>query len=889
MKNLPTLSDVEYVFLPEAEHAPETPLKEYIKILGKRKWLVIAPAWLIVPAVILLLALEKPTYEAVATLMIEDVNPRVLKIQEVLAPDLSPNFYDTQYELIKIRDVIAEVVDTLQLDKKPPAEISHIERIAQSIRRFPQRLFEKLISTLRNNISEPNPTNSDGFQTGNARRRDAILKLQNSLKITPRGKTKLVNISLLGESPTEVTEQVNMVATIYEKKNFDHKLEASKKAVSSLKKEAGSLQERVRNAEAALQKFKDKNKLLVSDSTGEQQDTSYQKLDALQTSYVQSNTARLVLLTRIKELEKVEKNNLEEFIEFSDVSSNELINSLKNRYFELKYKYANMSGKYREKHPEMFNIRYEINVVKNNMIEEIKNIVRGLEKEYKNLLERDRILEDAVNAQKDDVLNLGKEITTYKELKHKVEVEKELYLAVSKRLAETNLTEAFATNNVQIVESALVPDKPVPSWTHGKVILSLMLSLACGAGLALIVEHRDKRLKAIAEVERDLALPFLGFIPHYKIARGREYKLIALQEPASLAAESYRMVRTLLQSSARAVQTLLITSVTPGEGKSTTAANLAISFAQLGKTVLLVDADLRHSSLQRTFDGASSVGLADILLHGIDWRVGLQETPIENIKVLLAGTQPLNPSELLSSRRMRTLLERWKESFDLIIFDSPIVLGVPDVAVLAPAMDGVLLVHYPVKGDKEAILEAKKLLERVGAHCIGMIFNNIKPKTEKYYTARNGKLYQYGAAKIPANSRNSTRFIDMRPTEGKTQWQVESAIAQTGTVITSVELDRSAQSMGLHLTLKRFLLQQQLAGIRAASGFAFLTLDVAVYNGAEHPHLFDPALTTITVNWKNDSSQILASLNTLPGIDNAGASQQSQVAVYYYDANYTVH
>ena len=189
-------------------------------------------------------------------------------------------------------------------------------------------------------------------------------------------------------------------------------------------------------------------------------------------------------------------------------------------------------------------------------------------------------------------------------------------------------------------------------------------------------------------------------------------------------AESYRMLRTLLQSSPPVVQTLLITSVTPGEGKTATAMNLAVSFAQLGKTVLLVDADLRRPSLHRTFDMASTVGLTDILLHGIDWRVGLQETPMENLKVILAGVKrPNNPSELLSSRRMGTLLKSWKECFDLIIFDSPILPGVSDVAVMAPAMDGVLLVHYPAKGDKAAVLEARKLLERVGARCVGMVFN----------------------------------------------------------------------------------------------------------------------------------------------------------------------
>ena len=885
MKNPPIVSDIEYVFLPEAERASETPLKEYIKILWKRKWLVIAPAFLIVPIVLLLLVIQKPTYEAVATLMIEDVNPRVISIQEVLVPERSPGFYKTQYQLIKIRAVVEEVVDTLQLDKKLPAETLYIEKVVQSIQRFPQRLIDNVFTTLRNTISETDPVNSAGSHTSNSRRQKAIRKLQSALKITPREGTKLVDISLQGDDPVEVTEQVNMVAAVYIRDNLENKLDVSRKAVYSLKKEAESLKERVRKAEADLQKFKGEKKLLISEDGGEKQNTSYQQLEVLHTSYAQTNASRLVLQTRMNELKKIGKNNLEESLDFSELSDNPAIRFLKTRYFDLKSQYVTSSSKYKYKHPEMIRIKNEIDDISENVIAEVKRIIRGLEKEYQATIAKDSALAAAVNAQKGEVLSLGKDITTYNELKHNVEVEKELYLAVSKRLAENTLTETLVTNNINAVESALVPEQPLPSWKILKLMLSCILGLACGAGLAIVVEHRDKRLKAVAEVERDLELPFLGFIPHYKIARGREYKLIALQEPASLAAESYRMLRTLLQSSPQAVQTLLVTSVTPAEGKTTTAANLAISFAQLGKTVLLVDADLRHPSLHHLFAGEGNVGLSDILLSSIDWRAGLQETPMENLKVILAGAKPPNPSELLSSRRMQALLKSWKEYFDIIIIDSPIVLAVPDVAVMAPVIDGLLLVHYPVKGDKELLREAKKLLEKVGARCIGMIFNNIKPQHEQYSAVRYGSPYKSEAAKLPTGRWGSTDFIDMRPIESRKQWQIEPAMTQTGTMTTPVEVGKSAQSMGLNITLKGFLVQQRLAEIRSTDGFAFLTLDLEIYNSAQHPHIFDPTLTTITVNWQDVYSQALASLITLPALDTAGASQRSRVAEYRCDPN----
>jgi capsular exopolysaccharide synthesis family protein len=492
-------------------------------------------------------------------------------------------------------------------------------------------------------------------------------------------------------------------------------------------------------------------------------------------------------------------------------------------------------------------------------------------------------LEAAINAQKDEVLNLGQDIRTYYELKHNVEVERELFLNVSKRLAETTVTESFATNNVKTVEPALVPDQPLPALKVPKLLLSLFLSLGCGAGLALIAERRDKRLRDFAEVEKYLNLPFLGLIPHYKIERGKQYKLVTLLEPVSLAAESYRMIRTLLQSSPQVLQTLLITSVAPGEGKSTTAANLAISFAQLGKTVLVVDADLRHPSLHRLFATTGTVGLADMLFSDTDWRAGLQATCMENLHVIPAGVRPPNPSELLSSRRMQALLKSWKECFDIIICDSPIISGIPDVATVAPAMDGVLMVHHPAVGDKEVLLEATRLLARVGARCIGMVFNNVKSRDNKWYSPRYS-YYAPAAAPTPLSQWSHTDHIDMRPVESRRQWQIEPVRGPGSTVAPPVELGKSAQSTGLTITLNSFLLQRRLNGVRSANGFCFLTLDLEMYNSAEQPHIFDPALTAITAGRTNDYSQALAAQLSLPSLDHAATSPPLQAMVCHWDS-----
>jgi capsular exopolysaccharide synthesis family protein len=429
----------------------------------------------------------------------------------------------------------------------------------------------------------------------------------------------------------------------------------------------------------------------------------------------------------------------------------------------------NLSKIYGKKHPDILRINSQISELADLVQEEINKQLHAMENEYRKLVSLEKSYDRKLEEQKKDFIHLSNDIQKYNELKSELGIDKEMLLTVSKRLAETTLTEALETNNIRTVRMASVSVEAKPYLKEQIAVISLLTSLGLGVGLGLIMENFDKRFRSVDEAEQYLGIAFLGIVPGYKV---RGNKLVALYNPDASASEAYRTVRTWIRlSSQGGIKTLLITSALAGEGKSQTAGNLAVSFAQLGQKVLLIDADLRRPQLHRTFNLINSEGLIDILVHGAEWPSVLHDTAMENLKVLTTGGRPHNPTELLSMVRMQNLLANAKDTFDLVIVDAPVMLTIPDVAILIPEMDGVLLVHDPSKGAREVVLEAKKLLDRAGANLLGMIFNNVSVKRQMHYQ-HTSEYYQNTYNQLGQSRRrkkSDMSFVDMRPTEGQEQ------------------------------------------------------------------------------------------------------------------------
>lgn len=215
--------------------------------------------------------------------------------------------------------------------------------------------------------------------------------------------------------------------------------------------------------------------------------------------------------------------------------------------------------------------------------------------------------------------------------------------------------------------------------------------------------------------------------------------LVAKNNPRSPISEQYRTIRTNIQFSTvdKKIRSILVTSSSPSEGKSTTAGNLAVVFAQQGKRVLLVDSDLRRPTLEFVFDITNNIGLTNVLMKQSSLAQAVYQTDEENLYILPCGPIPPNPAELLASKAMDELVEQMYKEFDIVLFDSPPILAVTDAQILAARCDGTILVVRSAKSDKDEIRKAKELLDSVNAHLLGAVLNRKKLKKQQYYSYQN--------------------------------------------------------------------------------------------------------------------------------------------------------
>jgi len=737
MKN--TQQDTE-TRIPDEYLDEEVHLRDYLRVILKRRWMIATVFLVLVTTVTISNFNMDPVYRATTQILIDKENPNVVNVEEVLGINAADrDYYQTQYEILKSKSLALKVIKELDLKNSPEFASKNEGFSLMGTISSSMKYVLEWIKGITSSAENPADKNFNPDHEYN----QIIEAYLGRLNVSPIRNSRLVDVSFEGGDPEIVARIANTHAKLYTESGLERKYAASEDAVSWLnqriKEEAKILKEK----ETDIQKFREKEGLAAVDFE-DRQGIIIQSLNDLNAALIQATTERLKKENLFSELTRLSQQP--EMVEsMPAIASNQVIQELKSQYVELTGEYYNLSNKYGKEHPKMVRLSAAMKGIKEKIAQEVKKTLQSVEAEYRLALAEEKSIRQAMEEKKREALALNAKQIEYNSLKRDMETSRSLYESLLKRAKEAGLTEGLKATNIVVVDPARIPDHPVKPKKARNILLAIIVGLTLGVGLAFFFEYLDNTINTPDELERYFKVPFLGVVSKFKVdAPGDE--IIVHSNPKSNVAEGFRPIRTNLLFSSPDVEKkhILITSPLPRDGKTLQAANIAVSFAQMGKKVLLIDADMRKPRIHEIFNLERSPGLSEYLAGK---ESGPQPTEITGLEVFTSGRTSPNPAELLGSKRMKELLEseRAKDDFDMIIIDSPPVLSVADAVILSAVTDGVVMVVNAGSTPRPAIQRAIQQLSDVEAKFIGCVLNNMDFKKESYYYSyyRYKKYYDH--------------------------------------------------------------------------------------------------------------------------------------------------
>jgi succinoglycan biosynthesis transport protein ExoP len=492
----------------------------------------------------------------------------------------------------------------------------------------------------------------------------------------------------------------------------------------------------------------------------------------------------------------------------SQVMKEGLVPTLRGNLATLEAERTKLSTTFKPDHPRMLELNQQISETRRSTNNEIANVVRGIKENYAASLAKERALQAEADNQQQTALNLNEVGVEYAVLEEEVKVNRSLYESILKRLSETTVNE-LTLSNMRIVEPAEKPFSPSYPNTAMNLLISAALGLFLGAGFVFGLEHLDSSVNTPRHVWRAVALSTFGVVPalnslnrsllgwngsarpllkgltrlRLQAPNTSSSELTLIENPLSIIAESYRTIRTafLFSQAEKPPQIVLLTSPSPGEGKTITTLNLAIALAQDGHRVLIIDADLRKGCCHTRLKVENHKGLSNVLTGNLKLEQGIQATRINGLFLMSAGILPPNPSDLLGSHKMREILNNLRESFKFILIDSPPAMAVSDAAILSVVSDGVILVFH---GQKTTMTSARQALERLNAiraPILGVVLNGVDLANPEYAYYRHYYGSDYGGPAAHQANNGGETTIEM-PSADSAEMEISPEKLGRGTV-----------------------------------------------------------------------------------------------------------
>jgi capsular exopolysaccharide synthesis family protein len=709
-------------------------LLDYWAVLRRRRWVVCLAVAAVTLATLVGSFLVTPLYRAGATLQIERENPDILTFRELASVDYSwsayGDFYQTQYRILSSEAVARRVVERLDLTSHPlfaagtgsPGFLSRIRSLVPGAAA---------------------PAETDPVEM-------AAKSLLGSLEINPVRNSHLVEVAWVSPDPELAARIANGVADAYIQFNLASTYETSDQATEFLVNQIGALKREIAALEVQLQDYGEAKGIVSID------DSSNITLRALSDVAAKRTEARALLAQREAAYQAVSTSAPEAL---PDVLHSDLIARLKQEYASYEAQYSEKSRLFKDDWPEMQTLRSKLDQAKERLDLEIRSIanqvVLSAEAEYRRSVAEVRNLDALVSQQETAAQRLKRDAVEFASLQSEVQKKRETLHALLARQNQmalsTRLKDLDAiSGNIRVVDPARTPAGPFRPDKRLNLLLGLVAGLGLGVAMAFFLDYLDNTITSPGDVERIVRLPTLAVVPRHGAAPARagrprirevpatseSFDLVSHLDRRAMASEAFRELRTalLLSSAGRPPRQIMVTSALPEEGKSATAVNLAIVLAQMGKRVLLVDADLRKPRLHRVFRVENARGLSTCL-SGLEPspRSLVAATEIEGLDVLASGPIPPNPSELLNSQLFSDMAARFLEArYDHVVFDSPPVLSVADAIVLASAVDATLLVVRAGRTPRESLRLAVAKLARGGTRLVGVVLNDLDPERSRY-------------------------------------------------------------------------------------------------------------------------------------------------------------
>lgn len=708
----------------------DTDLRDLLKTLLERKGFILSMTLLGTLLSMLVTLSTVPMYRAEAILKIDPEEKQLLSfdVSTGSGTTKAEQYFKTQLKLLKSKSLARKVIDSLNLDNTP--------KVATAPKKLEKPFFEKQLDQLKNILRGKKATDDNKLETPVSHSAKAPLEQSflQRLSVSPMGKSFLVNVSYDSEDPELAATIVNSLIKNFIEMNLESRIDSASHAKSFLDEEIASAKAKLKESEKKMLDF-EREKGIVS--TGSQSLID-QKLTSLNQALSRATQERIAEEAALGSSASARPRKV----------ATAKIKALNTKLQQLRKEYQENLKIYKPAYPLMKDIQYKIQETQKEINAEINAekaqqaipVTNSAKTKVTIARKKEAALKAELDALKSKAISTRDNIIEYQELKHEVDTNRTLYENLRKRQKEIKVAGGADKNNLAVIDPAVAPFNKHSPNTKLNLIIGTLLGFFSSTLIALLLGHKDDRIKSVEDIAAISDLPILGIFPFTKeLSRKKQFVQIT-NDSSSPMAEAFRSLRTNLQfATAEGLPKILhITSSEAGEGKSNTSLNLATVFAQTKKSVLLIDADLRKPSVHRYLQLKDTTSLGTGLINNLSLEEMETPTALPDLTVIAGEAIKSTPADLLSGDEMVHLLERASDKYDLVILDSPPIVGLADSLVLANRSSATLFVVASHQTTKTHLKSALKRIRMGYGNVIGFAFTKARKQETSSY------IYDYG-------------------------------------------------------------------------------------------------------------------------------------------------